>query len=91
MKMDLTEIKAIVFDLEGTLLDRKKSRDKFIEEQYERFHDYLVRIQLADFRKRLIMVFVIIQFDKFFTKIGKLNAYEIIMKSFILFFYKFIS
>lgn len=23
MKMDLTEIKAIVFDLEGTLLDRK--------------------------------------------------------------------
>ena len=38
--MDLSHIKAIVFDLEGTLLDRTKSRDKFIEEQYERFHDY---------------------------------------------------
>lgn len=37
--MDLTNIKAIIFDLEGTLLDRQKSRDKFIEEQYERFHD----------------------------------------------------
>lgn len=52
--MDLTQVKAVVFDLEGTLLDRKKSREKFIEEQYERFHDYLVRIQLADFRKKFI-------------------------------------
>ncbi|UNB48357.1 HAD family hydrolase [Staphylococcus coagulans] len=52
--MDLTQIKAIIFDLEGTLLDRKKSRDKFIEEQYERFHDYLVRVQASDFRKKFI-------------------------------------
>ena len=27
--MDLSQIKAVVFDLEGTLLDRTKSRDKF--------------------------------------------------------------
>ncbi len=40
--MDLNQIKAVVFDLEGTLLDRVKSREKFIEEQYERFHDYLI-------------------------------------------------
>ncbi|MBF7022835.1 HAD family hydrolase [Staphylococcus kloosii] len=52
--MDLSNIKAVVFDLEGTLLDRKKSRDKFIEEQYERFHDYLVSIQLADFKNKFI-------------------------------------
>ena len=32
--MDLSHIKAIVFDLEGTLLDIVKSREKFIEEQY---------------------------------------------------------
>lgn len=51
--MDLTNIKAIIFDLEGTLLDRQKSRDKFIEEQYERFHDYLVRVQASDFRKKI--------------------------------------
>ncbi|ARJ14718.1 HAD family hydrolase [Staphylococcus lugdunensis] len=52
--MDLSGIKAVVFDLEGTLLDRKKSRDKFIEEQYERFHDYFVHVQLADFKKTFI-------------------------------------
>ncbi|QLK85407.1 HAD family hydrolase [Staphylococcus sp. 17KM0847] len=52
--MDLSKIKAIIFDLEGTLLDREKSRDKFIEEQYERFHDYLVRVQAADYRKKFI-------------------------------------
>ncbi|MBD4343799.1 HAD family hydrolase, partial [Xanthomonas citri pv. citri] len=28
--MDLNQIKAVVFDLEGTLLDRVKSREKFI-------------------------------------------------------------
>ena len=44
--MDLSHIKAIVFDLEGTLLHRTKSRDKFIEEQYERFQDYFVNKNL---------------------------------------------
>ncbi|HDA6704789.1 TPA: HAD family hydrolase [Staphylococcus aureus] len=52
--MDLNQIKAVVFDLEGTLLDRVKSREKFIEEQYERFHDYLIHVQLADFKKAFI-------------------------------------
>lgn len=52
--MSLEGIKAVVFDLEGTLLDRKKSRDKFIEEQYERFHDYFVHIQAQDFKKQFI-------------------------------------
>lgn len=52
--MELKHIKAIIFDLEGTLLDRKKSRDKFIEEQYERFHDYLVRVQASDYRNKFI-------------------------------------
>ena len=52
--MDLNQIKAVVFDLEDTLLDRVKSREKFIEEQYERFHDYLIHVQLADFKKHLL-------------------------------------
>lgn len=52
--MDLNLIKVIVFDLEGTLLDREKSRDKFIEEQYERFHDYFIHTQLSDFKKKFI-------------------------------------
>lgn len=54
--MDLSHIKAIVFDLEGTLLDRTKSRDKFIEEQYERFHDYFVHVQLADFKTKIYRI-----------------------------------
>ena len=52
--MDLTHIKAIVFDLERTLLDRVKSREKFIEEQYERFHDYFIHVQLADYKNKFI-------------------------------------
>lgn len=52
--MNLDGIKAVVFDLEGTLLDRKKSREKFIEEQYERFHDYLVHVQARDYKKQFI-------------------------------------
>lgn len=52
--MNLEGIKAVVFDLEGTLLDRNKSREKFIEEQYERFHDYLVHVQARDFKNSLL-------------------------------------
>ncbi|TBW84087.1 HAD family hydrolase, partial [Staphylococcus epidermidis] len=52
--MDLSQIKAVVFDLEGTLLDRSKSRDIFIEEQYVRFHDYFVHVHLADFKHNFI-------------------------------------
>ncbi len=52
--MNLNCIKAIVFDLEGTLLDRVKSREKFIEEQYERFHDYFIHVQLADYKNKFI-------------------------------------
>ena len=51
--MNLNCIKAIVFDLEGTLLDRVKSREKFIEEQYERFHDYFIHVQ-ADYKNKFI-------------------------------------
>ena len=52
--MNLDCVKAIVFDLEGTLLDRVKSREKFIEEQYERFHDYFIHVQLADYKNKFI-------------------------------------
>lgn len=34
--------KAVIFDLDGTLLNRDKSVDLFINDQYERlFHDLL--------------------------------------------------
>lgn len=37
-------IKAVVFDLDGTLLDRDASVRKFIEDQYERLHKWLGHI-----------------------------------------------
>src|SRR5688500_8225197 len=33
----LTDIKAVVFDLDGTLLDRRRSFDRFIRDQWQRF------------------------------------------------------
>lgn len=32
----MSSMKAVVFDLDGTLLDREKSVQKFIENQYDR-------------------------------------------------------
>ena len=40
--MDSCDIQAIIFDLEDTLVDREKSRLKFLEEQFERFHELMV-------------------------------------------------
>lgn len=45
------DIQAIIFDLEDTLVDREKSRMKFLEEQFERFHELMVTVQRRDFEK----------------------------------------
>ena len=37
-------IKAVIFDLDGTLLDREKSIAKFVSSQYDEFHAYLDHI-----------------------------------------------
>ncbi|GGI39641.1 HAD family hydrolase [Mammaliicoccus stepanovicii] len=49
--MNTYGIQAIIFDLEDTLVDREKSRLKFLEEQYERFHELMVTVQKRDFEK----------------------------------------
>lgn len=49
--MDSCDIQAIIFDLEDTLVDREKSRLKFLEEQFERFHELMVTVQRRDFEK----------------------------------------
>lgn len=49
--MSSCDIRAIIFDLEGTLVDREKSRLKFLEEQFERFHELMVTVQRRDFEK----------------------------------------
>nr|WP_263314263.1 HAD family hydrolase [Mammaliicoccus sp. Marseille-Q6498] len=49
--MSSCDIQAIIFDLEDTLVDREKSRMKFLEEQFERFHELMVTVQRRDFEK----------------------------------------
>ncbi|TDM11966.1 HAD family hydrolase [Macrococcus lamae] len=42
-------LKAIIFDLDGTLMDRDKSLKLFLEDQYERYQSYLLNVQKQDF------------------------------------------
>lgn len=50
----MTEIKAVFFDLDGTLLDRNASLLKFIDDQFERFIKELNLIDKQHFIKRFI-------------------------------------
>lgn len=47
-------IKAILFDLDGTLLDRQSSLIKFIDYQYDKFIDYLNHIDKNAFKSKFI-------------------------------------
>lgn len=47
-------IKAIIFDLDGTLLDRQASLQKFIAHQYERLHAYLGHVPKDQYISRFI-------------------------------------
>ncbi|PPA69923.1 HAD family hydrolase [Jeotgalibacillus proteolyticus] len=45
-------IKAVIFDLDGTLLDREASVNIFLEKQYERLHAWVSMIEKPIFIKR---------------------------------------
>lgn len=47
-------IRAVLFDLDGTLLDRDKSVMKFIEHQYDRLSNYLEHIPREKYMTRFI-------------------------------------
>lgn len=47
-------IKAVIFDLDGTLLNRDESLKRFIDKQYERFHEYLHHIPKENYTQRFI-------------------------------------
>lgn len=47
-------LKAILFDLDGTLLDRPSSLIKFIDYQYEKFTDHLNHIDQNTFKNKFI-------------------------------------
>jgi putative hydrolase of the HAD superfamily len=49
-------VRAVIFDLDGTLLDRESSIEQFISGQYDRFDRYLSHISKIDYAKRFIEV-----------------------------------
>ncbi|PTI44802.1 HAD family hydrolase, partial [Staphylococcus xylosus] len=47
-------IKAILFDLDGTILDRESSLNNFIDDQYDKFISYLKHIEKTTFKNKFI-------------------------------------
>ncbi|WP_456278985.1 HAD family hydrolase [Bacillus sp. AK128] len=47
-------VKAVLFDLDGTLLNRDESVNKFIDNQYERLYKFLKHIPKEEYIKRFI-------------------------------------
>ncbi|WP_237736283.1 hypothetical protein [Staphylococcus equorum] len=47
-------IKAILFDLDGTILDRPSSLNKFMDYQYDKFINYLNHIDKNTFKSKFI-------------------------------------
>jgi putative hydrolase of the HAD superfamily len=49
-------IKAVLFDLDGTLLDRDSSLQQFVTEQYARFFNYLSHLSRTSYVERFIQL-----------------------------------
>lgn len=54
MKQDMKSMKAVIFDLDGTLLNRDESVKRFIEDQYRRLRKYLGHIPKEKYTARFI-------------------------------------
>lgn len=50
----LSDVRAIVFDLDGTLLDRRQSFERFVRDQWERFGSILKAIDREQYVQSLI-------------------------------------
>src|SRR5260221_13635000 len=50
----LSDVHAVVFDLNGTLLDRRRSFERFVREQWARFHHLLSGVDEAVYVQALI-------------------------------------
>ena len=49
-------VKAVLFDLDGTLLDRDQSLQRFVNDQYERLNAFLSHIQKEQYVSRFIQL-----------------------------------
>jgi putative hydrolase of the HAD superfamily len=50
------KVRAVIFDLDGTLLDRESSIEQFVDGQYDRFDRHLSHISKIDYANRFIEV-----------------------------------
>jgi putative hydrolase of the HAD superfamily len=50
----LANIQAVVFDLDGTLLDRRRSFERFVRRQWERFAPYLETVNQEQYVRALV-------------------------------------
>ena len=51
----LTDVQAVLFDLDGTLLDRRQSFDAFVREQWARFADVLGHVDREQYVRAAIL------------------------------------
>ncbi|MDM5195822.1 HAD family hydrolase [Bacillus hominis] len=47
-------IRAVLFDLDGTLLDRRQSLVRFIRDQYDRFASHLIKVEKSEYCSRFL-------------------------------------
>ena len=47
----LSDVRAVVFDLDGTLLDRRRSFELFVRDQWERFGYFLKGVDQGQYRR----------------------------------------
>jgi putative hydrolase of the HAD superfamily len=50
----LADIQAVIFDLDGTLLDRRRSFDRFVRDQWQRFAHFLKTVEREQYVQTLI-------------------------------------
>ena len=51
----LSDVQAVVFDLDGTLLDRRRSFERFVRDQWERFAHVLKDVEREQYVQTLIV------------------------------------
>ena len=52
----LSDVQAVIFDLDGTLLDRRRSFERFVRDQWQRFAHFLKAVEREQYVQTLIEV-----------------------------------
>jgi len=52
----LADIRAVLFDLDGTLLDRRRSFDRFVRDQWERYSEFLRTVDHEQYVQTMVVL-----------------------------------